>query len=103
MLGQGCARGGEHRPMAGMVCGTVDRVLGADHRNAWWARTAQQPYPRTVCLSTLSAVRSPGVWRRTPSGRAASQEREAEGGAALPRPPCSACAWPALPPLGWRG
>jgi hypothetical protein len=42
MLGKVFDRFGEKRPISVMVRGTLERVLGADQRDAWCARTAQQ-------------------------------------------------------------
>jgi hypothetical protein len=48
MRGTMFARFVEQSPIAVMVRGTLERVLGADPFDAWCARTAQQPYTRTV-------------------------------------------------------
>ena len=52
MLGKVFARFVEKSPMSVMVRGTMERVLGADQRDAWFARTAQKQYTRTVVFST---------------------------------------------------
>jgi hypothetical protein len=54
-----------------MVRGTLERVLGADQLDAWFARTAQKQYPRPLLFSTVYALLSPVVFRLTPSVRAA--------------------------------
>jgi len=66
-----------------MVRGTLERVLGADQLDAWFARTAQKPYPRTVLFSTVYDILSHGVLRITPSVRAAYQDHKDQGGASL--------------------
>jgi hypothetical protein len=54
-----------------MVRGTLERVLGAEQLDAWFARTAQKPYTRTVLFSTVYAILSQVVFRIKPSVRAA--------------------------------
>ena len=81
MLGKVCARFVEKSPLSVMVRGTLERVLGAEQRDAWFARTAQQQYPRTVLLSTVSTWLSQGVFRLKPAVRAASRDHEDEVGA----------------------
>ena len=53
MLGKVFARFVEKSPISVMVRGTLERVLGADQLNAWFARTAQKQYTRTVLFSTV--------------------------------------------------
>jgi hypothetical protein len=48
MLGKVFARFVEQSPISVMVRGTLERVLGADQLDAWFARTAQKQYTRTV-------------------------------------------------------
>jgi hypothetical protein len=81
MLGKVCARGVEKSPMSVMGRGTLDRVLGADQLDAWFARTAQKPEPRPVVCATVSAIRSPVVVRIKPSVRAASRAQADQVGA----------------------
>jgi hypothetical protein len=52
MLGKVFARFVEKSPISVMVRGTLERVLGAEHLDAWFARTAQKQYTRTVLFST---------------------------------------------------
>ena len=66
-----------------MVRGTLERVLGADQLDAWFARTAQKQYTRTVLFSTVYDVLSQVVFRIKPSVRAAYRDQEAKVGASL--------------------
>lgn len=53
MLGKVFARFVEKSPISVMVRGTLERVLGAEQLDAWFARTAQKQYTRTVLFSTV--------------------------------------------------
>src|SRR5438876_7022153 len=66
-----------------MVRGTLERVLGADQLDAWFARTAQKQYTRTLLFSTVYALLSQVVFRIKPSVRAAYRDHEDEVGASL--------------------
>jgi hypothetical protein len=83
MLGKVFDRFVEKSPISVMVRGTLERVLGTDQLDAWFARTAQKPYPRTVVFSTVSDILSQVVFRIKPSGRAAYREQEDTVGASL--------------------
>jgi IS4 transposase len=83
MLGKVFARFVEKSPISVMVRGTLERVLGADQLDAWFARTAQKQYTRTLLFSTVYDVLSQVVFRIKPSVRAAYREREDEMGASL--------------------
>ena len=83
MLGKVCARFVEKSPIAVMVRGTLERVLGANQLDAWFARTAQKQYTRTLVFSTVYDVLSQVVLRIKPSGRAAYRDRADEVGASL--------------------
>ena len=48
MLGKVFARFVEKSPLSVMVRGTLERVLGADQLDAWFARTAQKQYTRPL-------------------------------------------------------
>ena len=76
MLGTVCARFVEKSPIFVMVSGTLERVLGAEQLDAWFARTVQKQYTRTVLFSTVSDILSPVVFRVKPSVRAASRAHE---------------------------
>ena len=58
MLGKVFARFVEKSPISVMVRGTLERVLGADQLDAWFARTAQKQYTRTLLFSTVYALLS---------------------------------------------
>jgi hypothetical protein len=83
MLGKIFARFVEKSPISGMVRGTLERVLGADQLDTWFAQTAQKQYTRTVLFSTVSDILSQVVFRLKPSVRAASQDHKDQVGASL--------------------
>src|SRR5437879_8607175 len=83
MLGKVFARFVEKSPLSVMVRGTLERVLGADQLDAWFARTAQKQYTRTVLFSTVYDVLSQVVFRIKPSVRAAYRDQEDKVGASL--------------------
>jgi Transposase DDE domain len=83
MLGNVFARFVEKSPISVMVRGTLERVLGAEQLDAWFARTAQKQYTRTVLFSTVYDVLSQVVFRIKPSVRAAYRDHEDTVGASL--------------------
>ena len=83
MLGKVFARFVEKSPMSVMVRGTLERVLGAAQLDAWFTRTAQKQYTRTVLFSTVYDVLSQVVFRIKPSVRAAYRDQEDKVGASL--------------------
>jgi hypothetical protein len=83
MLGKVFDRFVEKSPISVMVRGTLERVLGADQLDAWFARTAQQQYTRTVLFSTVYDILSQVVFRIKPSVRAAYRDHEDKVGASL--------------------
>jgi Transposase DDE domain len=83
MLGKVFDRFVEKSPISVMVRGTLERVLGADQLDAWFARTAQKQYTRTVLFSTVYDVLSQVVFRIKPSVRAAYRDQEDKVGASL--------------------
>ena len=83
MLGKVFARFVEKSPLSVMVRGTLERVLGTDQLDAWFARTAQKQYTRTVLFSTVYDVLSQVVFRIKPSVRAAYRDQEDKVGASL--------------------
>ena len=83
MLGKVFDRCVEKSPIAVMVRGTLERVLGADQLHAWFARTAQKQDTRPVLLSTVYDLLSPVVFRSKPSVRAAYRDHEDQVGASL--------------------
>jgi IS4 transposase len=83
MLGKVFDRFVEKSPISVMVRGTLERVLGADQLDAWFARTAQKQYTRTVLFSTVYDILSQVVFRIKPSVRAAYRDHEDKVGASL--------------------
>ena len=83
MLGKVFDRFVEKSPISVMVRGTLERVLGADQLDAWFARTAQKQYTRTVFFSTVYDILSQVVFRIKPSVRAAYQDHKDQVGASL--------------------
>jgi hypothetical protein len=83
MLGKVFDRFVEKSPISVMVRGTLERVLGADQLDAWFARTAQKQYTRTVLFSTVYDILSQVVFRIKPSVRAAYRDHEDQVGASL--------------------
>jgi Transposase DDE domain len=83
MLGKVFARFVEKSPISVMVRGTLERVLGAEQLDAWFARTAQKQYTRTVLFSTIYDILSQVVFRIKPSVRAAYRDHEDQVGASL--------------------
>ena len=83
MLGTVFARFVEKSPISVMVRGTLERVLGADQLDTWFARTAQKQYTRTVLFSTVYDVLSQVVFRIKPSVRAAYRDQADKVGASL--------------------
>jgi hypothetical protein len=83
MLGKVFDRFVEKSPISVMVRGTLERVLGTDQLDAWFARTAQKQYTRTVLFSTVYDILSQVVFRLKPSVRAAYREQEDPVGASL--------------------
>ena len=83
MLGKVFDRFVEKSPISVMVRGTLERVLGADQLDAWFVRTAQKQYRRTVLFSTVYDILSQVVFRSKPSVRAAYQDHKDRVGASL--------------------
>lgn len=83
MLGKVFNRFVEKSPISVMVRGTLERVLGADQLDTWFARTAQKQYTRTVLFSTVYDILSQVVFRIKPSVRAAYRDQDNTVGASL--------------------
>src|SRR5919108_1930965 len=83
MLGEIFQRFVEKSPIAVMVRGVLERVLGAEALDAWYERTAQKQYTRTLLFSTRYELMSAVVFAIKPSVHAAYQGREAEVGASI--------------------
>ena len=73
----------EKSPLSVRVRGTLERVLGADQRDAWCARTAQKPSTRPVLFSTVYDGLRQVVFRIKPSVRAAYRDQEDKVGTSL--------------------
>ena len=73
----------EKSPISVLVRGTLERVLGAEQLNAWFARTAQKQSTRTVVFSMVYDILSHVVFRLTPSVRAAYRDHADQVGASL--------------------
>jgi IS4 transposase len=76
MLGKVFARFVEKSPISVMVRGTLERVLGADQLDAWYARTAQKQYSRDLLFSTVYDLLSQVVFCIQPSVHAAYRHHE---------------------------
>ncbi len=61
-----------------MVRGTLERALGADQLDQFYARTAETQYTRDLWFSTVYDLMSDVVFRHQPSVRAAYQARLGE-------------------------
>lgn len=76
MLGKVFQRFVENSPLSVMVRGTLERVLGTEQLDAWYARTAQKQYTRTLLFSTVYDLLSQVVFRIKPSVHAAYRAHE---------------------------
>jgi hypothetical protein len=83
MLGTIFERFVEKSPISVMVRGTLERVLGAEHLDAWYARTAHKQYTRTLLFSTVYDLLSQVVFRIQPSVHAAYRKQEDTVGTSL--------------------
>jgi IS4 transposase len=83
MLGEVFQRFVEKSPIAVMVRGVLERVLGAEALDAWYEQTAQKQYTRALLFSTIYELMSAVVFAIKPSVHAAYQGREAEVGASV--------------------
>ena len=77
MLGQVFQRFVQRSPISVMVRGTLERVLGAEQLNQFYARTANNQYTRELLFSTVYELMSDVVFRHQPSVRAAYQAQSA--------------------------
>ena len=83
MLGEVFERFVEKSPISVMVRGTLERVLGAEQLDEWYARTAEKQYTRTLLFSTVYDLLSQVVFCLKPSVHAAYQEKEEEVGTSI--------------------
>ena len=54
MPGKVFERFGQKISISVMVRGRLERVLGVDQLDAWYERTTQKPYTRTLLFATVS-------------------------------------------------
>jgi hypothetical protein len=83
MLGAVFERFVEKSPLSVMVRAALERVLGADRLDQWFARTAQQQYSRELLFSSVYDLMNPVVFGMQPSVRTAYQAQQADVGASL--------------------
>ena len=83
MLGEVFERFVEKSPISVMVRGTLERVLGAEQLDEWYARIAEKQYTRTLLFSTVYDLLSQVVFCLKPSVHAAYQEKEEEVGTSI--------------------
>ena len=83
MLGKVFQRFVENSPISVMVRGTLERVLGAEQLDAWYARTAHKQYTRDLLFSTVYDLLSQVVFRIKPSVHAAYRAHEATVGTSI--------------------
>jgi Transposase DDE domain len=83
MLGTIFERFVEKSPISVMVRGLLERVLGAEHLDAWYERTAQKQYTRALLFSTVYDLLSQVVFRLQPSVHAAYRKHEDTVGTSL--------------------
>ena len=83
MLGDVFERFVEKSPISVMVRATLERVLGADRLDLWYARTAEKQYTRELLFSTVYDLMSQVVFRIQPSVRAAYLAHEADVGTSI--------------------
>ena len=83
MLGDVFERFVEKSPISVMMRAALERVLGADRLDLWYARTAQKQYTRELFFSTVYDLMSQVVFCLQPSVRAAYRAHEADVGASI--------------------
>src|SRR5216684_3076838 len=76
MLGKVFDRFVEKSPISVMVRGLLERVLGAEQLDAWYARTVEKQYTRTLLFSTVYNLLSQVVFCIQPSLHAAYRHHE---------------------------
>ncbi len=83
MLGKVFERFIDKSPISVMVCGILERGLGAKHLDAWYERTAHKQYTRALLFSTVDDLLSQVVCRIQPSVHAAYRNHEDTVGTSL--------------------
>ncbi len=81
MLGQVFERFAQKSPISVMVRGMLERVLGTEQLDAWYARTAQKQYTHTLLFATIYDLLSQAVFRIKPSVHTAYRDHEEKIGA----------------------
>jgi hypothetical protein len=76
MLGKVFERFVEKSPISVMVRGLLERVLGAEQLDAWYERTVEKQYTRTLLFSTVYNLLSQVVFCIQPSLHAAYRHHE---------------------------
>ena len=76
MLGEVFDRFVEKSPISVMVRGLLERVLGAEQLDAWYERTVEKQYTRTLLFSTVYNLLSDVVFCIQPSLHAAYRHHE---------------------------
>ena len=76
MLGKVFDRFVEKSPISVMVRGLLERVLGAEQLDAWYERTVEKQYTRTLLFSTVYNLLSEVVFCIQPSLHAAYRHHE---------------------------
>src|SRR5947209_20179082 len=71
MLGKVFDRFVEKSPISVMVRSLLERVLGAEQLDAWYERTVEKQYTRTLLFSTVYNLLSEVVFCMQPSPHAA--------------------------------
>lgn len=83
MLGEVFERFVEKSPISVMVRGMLERVLGAEQLDEWYARTAEKQYTRTLLFSAVYDLLGSVVFCFKPSVHAAYQEKEQQVGTSI--------------------
>ena len=83
MLGAVFERFVEKSPISVMVRAALERVLGADRLDLWYARTAQKQYTRDLLFSSVYDLMNQVVFCVQPSVRAADHAHQNEVGTSL--------------------
>jgi hypothetical protein len=83
MLGEVFERFVEKSPISVMVRASLERVLGADRLDLWFAPTAQKQYTRDLLFSSVYDMMNQVVFCVQPSVRAAYQAQQDDAGTSL--------------------
>ncbi|GJD54102.1 IS4 family transposase ISRso13 [Methylobacterium crusticola] len=83
MLGEVFERFVAESPISVMVRASLERVLGADRLDLWFAHTAQKQYTRDLLFSSIDDLMNQVVFCVNPSVRAAYQAQQDDEGTSL--------------------